>query len=138
MPSGQWRGHLPCLPWTTTPEHSPFDSLIWHRPRLRRLFEVEYLLEACKPATKRQFGDFAVPVLVGSTLTGRIAVRFGKGTAVVRGHHLIDGHGPPTSTTPGPPTAIVPACSAWQQSSQRHPSHWLSSLYWYGVSAGLR
>ncbi|MDA5147330.1 winged helix DNA-binding domain-containing protein [Streptomyces sp. AD681] len=83
---------LPLVDDETCTPLSPFDSLIWHRPRMRRLFGVEYLLEAYKPAAKRQCGYFAMPVLVGSTITGRIAVRISKGTAVVEGHQLIDGH----------------------------------------------
>ncbi|MFD7064787.1 winged helix-turn-helix domain-containing protein [Streptomyces sp. NPDC059906] len=73
---------------------SPFDSLIWHRPRMRRLFGVEYLLEAYKPAAARECGYFGMPVLVGNSLVGRIAVRVSKGTAVVEGHQLIDGQDP--------------------------------------------
>lgn len=73
---------------------SPFDSLIWHRPRMRRLFGVEYLLEAYKPAAKRECGYFGMPVLVGATVVGRIAVRVSKGTAVIEGHQLVEGHDP--------------------------------------------
>ncbi|MFI7202132.1 DNA glycosylase AlkZ-like family protein [Streptomyces massasporeus] len=73
---------------------SPFDSLIWHRPRMRRLFGVEYLLEAYKPAAARECGYFGMPVLVGNSLVGRIAVRVSKGTAVVEGHQLIGGQDP--------------------------------------------
>ncbi|MFD9575721.1 winged helix-turn-helix domain-containing protein [Streptomyces sp. NPDC059982] len=73
---------------------SPFDSLVWHRPRMRRLFGVEYLLEAYKPAVKRECGYFGMPVLVGTTVVGRLAVRASKGTAVIEGHQLIDGQDP--------------------------------------------
>lgn len=73
---------------------SPFDSLVWHRPRMRRLFGIEYLLEAYKPAAKRECGYFGMPVLVGTMLVGRIAVRASKGAAHVEGHQLIDGQDP--------------------------------------------
>ncbi|WP_167828734.1 crosslink repair DNA glycosylase YcaQ family protein [Streptomyces sp. MZ04] len=73
---------------------SPFDSLIWHRPRMRRLFGVEYLLEAYKPAAKRECGYFGMPVLLGTSLVGRIAVRVSKGSAHIEGHQLIDGQDP--------------------------------------------
>ncbi|MCP3760642.1 winged helix-turn-helix domain-containing protein [Streptomyces sp. TBY4] len=73
---------------------SPFDSLIWHRPRMRRLFGIEYLLEAYKPAAKRECGYFGMPVLVGTTMVGRIAVRASKGIAVIEGHQLVDGQDP--------------------------------------------
>lgn len=73
---------------------SPFDSLIWHRPRMQRLFGVEYLLEAYKPAAKRECGYFGMPILVGTALVGRIAVRASKGVATVEGHQLLDDHDP--------------------------------------------
>ncbi|MFF8646540.1 DNA glycosylase AlkZ-like family protein [Streptomyces sp. NPDC015345] len=73
---------------------SPFDSLIWHRSRMRRLFGIEYLLEAYKPAAKRECGYFGMPVLVGTSLIGRIAVRVSKGTAHIEGHQLIKGQDP--------------------------------------------
>ncbi|MFJ9012493.1 DNA glycosylase AlkZ-like family protein [Streptomyces canus] len=77
----------------TTPL-SPFDSLIWHRPRMQRLFGVEYLLEAYKPVHTRQCGYFGMPVLSGTEITGRIAVRISKGQAQVEGYQVADGHDP--------------------------------------------
>lgn len=71
---------------------SPFDSLVWHRPRARRLFGIDYLLEAYKPATKRQCGYFGMPVLAGTQIIGRIALRTQRGIAEIEGHQLIDGH----------------------------------------------
>ncbi|MGY2011966.1 winged helix-turn-helix domain-containing protein [Nocardia gipuzkoensis] len=73
---------------------SPFDSLIWHRPRMRRLFGVEYLLEAYKPAAKRECGYFGMPVLTGSSIVGRIAIRVNKGQAVLEGWHAVDNDQP--------------------------------------------
>ncbi|MFI6084229.1 DNA glycosylase AlkZ-like family protein [Streptomyces sp. NPDC051217] len=68
----------PVDPQACTPL-SPFDSLLWHRPRMRRLFGVEYLLEAYKPKAKRECGYFGMPVLAGTQIIGRIAVRVSKG-----------------------------------------------------------
>ncbi|MFE7572111.1 winged helix-turn-helix domain-containing protein [Streptomyces sp. NPDC057539] len=96
QPAWAWREALnpPPLDLEACTPLSPFDSLIWHRPRMRRLFGVEYLLEAYKPAAGRECGYFGMPVLVGTSVVGRIAVRVSKGTAVVEGHQLIDGQDP--------------------------------------------
>jgi uncharacterized protein YcaQ len=62
---------------------SPFDSLVWTRERQLRLFGRDYRLEAYKPAAKRTFGYFAMPVLAGSEIVGRVALRRRSGTLVV-------------------------------------------------------
>ncbi|WP_250032671.1 DNA glycosylase AlkZ-like family protein [Paractinoplanes maris] len=54
---------------------SPFDPLVWTRDRLLRIFGKDYRLEAYKPAAKREFGYFALPILLGDAIVGRIALR---------------------------------------------------------------
>jgi hypothetical protein len=62
---------------------SPFDSLVWYRPRLQRLFGKAYLFEAYKPAEKRIFGHYFVPILVGNRIVGRVSPRRSKGTLII-------------------------------------------------------
>ncbi|MDN3296601.1 crosslink repair DNA glycosylase YcaQ family protein [Streptomyces ficellus] len=69
---------------------SPFDSLIWTRPRMRRLFGVEYLLEAYKPAATRECGYFGLPVLAGDRVVGRVALRARSGKATLEGRQVTD------------------------------------------------
>jgi uncharacterized protein YcaQ len=63
---------------------SPFDSLIWDRKRTRRMFGFDHSLEAYLPRPKRVHGYFAMPLLAGGRLAGRVdPVRQGQ-TLVAR------------------------------------------------------
>lgn len=51
---------------------SPFDSLVWDRRRTLRVFGFSHALEAYKPAHRREHGYFAMPLLAGGRLVGRV------------------------------------------------------------------
>ncbi|MEV8347225.1 winged helix-turn-helix domain-containing protein [Streptomyces niveus] len=51
---------------------SPFDSLIWERARTERIFGFTHRLEAYVPKPKRIHGYFAMPLLSGGKLLGRV------------------------------------------------------------------
>ena len=51
---------------------SPFDRLIHDRKRTLELFEFDYTLEMYKPEAKRQWGYFALPILHGDRLVGKL------------------------------------------------------------------
>ena len=51
---------------------SPFDSLIWDRPRTLRVFGFEHKFEAYVPGPKRVHGYFTMPVLAGGKIVGRV------------------------------------------------------------------
>jgi hypothetical protein len=51
---------------------SPFDSLLWYRERVERLFGLRHRLEAYTPKEKRVYGYFAMPVLGGTKIAGLV------------------------------------------------------------------
>lgn len=53
----------------------PFDNLMWNRGRIRRIFGLDYRLEAYVPKTKRVHGPYALVALVGDRMVGRIDLR---------------------------------------------------------------
>ena len=54
---------------------SPFDPIVWNRKRLERLFDFQYKLEMYMPESKRRFGYYVLPLLVGDRFVGRFDIR---------------------------------------------------------------
>jgi uncharacterized protein len=67
---------------------SPFDRLIHDRKRTVELFEFDYQLEMYKPAAKRRWGYFALPILYGDRLVGKLDATADRDTRVLRVHAI--------------------------------------------------
>ncbi len=85
-------------PWRVDPEAtadafegrtallSPFDRLVHDRTRAQDLFDFDFTLEMYKPAAKRRWGYYALPVLHHDELVGKVDAGVDRGGSVLQVH----------------------------------------------------
>jgi uncharacterized protein YcaQ len=77
-----WREEALMLPEVRIPRRidgasllSPFDPVVWFRPRAERLFNFHYRIEIYVPAARRRWGYYVLPFRLGEHIVARVDLK---------------------------------------------------------------
>src|SRR5438477_417031 len=79
---------------------APFDSLLWYRDRVARLFGFDYRIEVYTPGPKRVHGYYTLPILHHGHLIGRVDAKSHRADRKLEVRHV---HFEPWFATAGSP-----------------------------------
>ena len=92
---------------------SPFDSLVWCRPRNERLFNFHYRIEIYTPKEKRKFGYYVLPFMMDGEMVGRVDLKADRASGVLLAHSVHTEKGVKRSAINDALNAELDAMATW-------------------------
>jgi hypothetical protein len=92
---------------------SPFDSLVWCRPRNERLFDFHYRIEIYTPKEKRKFGYYVLPFMMDGQMVGRVDLKADRGNSKLLAHSVHTERGVKRSSINDVLSAELDAMANW-------------------------
>lgn len=92
---------------------SPFDSLVWCRPRNERLFNFHYRIEIYTPKEKRTFGYYVLPFMMNGEMVGRVDMKADRSSGVLLAQRVHTEKGVKRSSINDALTAELAAMATW-------------------------
>ena len=92
---------------------TPFDPVVWFRPRAERMFDFHYRIEIYTPKERRVYGYYCLPLMVAGRLAGRIDVKADRQNRELRVQAAWQEPGAP-ARAPETAVALLASAAAWQ------------------------
>jgi uncharacterized protein YcaQ len=97
---------------------SPFDSLVWCRPRNERLFNFHYRIEIYTPKEKRKFGYYVLPFMMNGEMVGRVDLKSDRANSALLAYSVHTEKGVKRSSINDALNTELHAMATWLQLDQ--------------------